>query len=292
MKSVLEQTFQEFEIIIVNDGSTDASETEVNKIKDARIKLFTIENQGVSYARNLGIGKSNTDYIAFLDADDYWYPNHLEDFKTLIEQYPSCGLYAKNYEWVFYGKPVFKAKFLDLDDTFSGVIRDYFHHSLINQIAWTSSVVIPKKVLDTYGGFDVNMKSGQDTDLWTRIALYEKVAFNSKVSAQKIMTTSDNHLSKTFHVSDRVNLLNKFKEQEQTNVSFKKYMDYNRYSIAIERKMAGDLKNFRTIKKDIHLKNLNPKQRFLMRLPRVALKALKQLQQFLLKHQIYVSAFR
>ncbi len=288
----MEQTFQDFEVIIVNDGSTDNGEAEVRKIKDERITLFTIENLGVSYARNFGIDKSNAEFIAFLDADDHWYPNHLKDLRTLVEQFPDCGLYAKGYESVFHGSRIFKAKFMELDKCHFGIVKDYFHHSLINQIAWTSAVAIPKKILNKYGHFDTGMKSGQDTDLWTRIALNEKVAFDPKISAQKIMTTSQNHLSKSSHVSDRIHLLGKFKEQERNNVSFKKYMDYNRFSIALERKMAGDLASFKKIKNDIHPKSLNRKQQLLLNTPGSVLKSLKQLQNFLLRHQIYLSAFR
>ncbi|MGJ8592711.1 MAG: glycosyltransferase family 2 protein [Aquaticitalea sp.] len=292
LQSVVEQTFKNFEIIIVNDGSTDNSLKVAKSFVDESIEIFSIKNHGVSYARNYGISKSNSKYIAFLDADDKWFPNHLADLKNLIEKYPDCGLYATGYESVFYGKTEIKAKYIDLDENFSGIVKDFFHHSLVNQIAWTSAVVIPKQILERYGGFDASMKAGEDTDLWTRIALQENVAYDSKTSAQKIMTPSTNHLSKTHHVLDRMRLLNKFEAQEKTNTSFKKYMDYNRYSIAIERKMAGDLDNFKRIKKDIHLQNLNKKQQFLIALPGFLLTSLKRLQSFLLKHKIYLSAYR
>src|SRR5690606_35592492 len=98
IESVLAQTFQDFEIIIVNDGSTDNSEALVNSISDPRIKYFKQENKGVSTARNFGIEKSSAKLIAFLDADDYWYPNHLNHLKTLFETFPGCGIYATGYE--------------------------------------------------------------------------------------------------------------------------------------------------------------------------------------------------
>lgn len=292
LKSVLAQRFQDFEIIIVNDGSTDNSIEEVAYIKDERIKLFSIDNQGVSFARNHGIDKASTNMIAFLDADDIWYPNHLEDLRNLIKQFPDCGLYATGFESVFYGKHTFKSKFLDLDDSFFGIVNDYFRHSLMNQIAWTSAVAIPKEILNKYAGFDVNLKTGEDTDLWTRIALQEHIAFDSKISAQKLMTDSQNHLSKSSYTVDKVNFLKKYNAQEKTNTSFKIYMDYNRFSVAIERKMVGDLENFKKIRKDIHSKNLNQKQNLLLAMPRFALNSLKQFQNFLLKHNVYLSAFR
>jgi glycosyltransferase involved in cell wall biosynthesis len=76
IKSVLNQTYVDYEVILVDDGSTDNSLNIVNAIEDDRIQIFTKQNEGVSKTRNYGITKSKAEYIAFLDADDYWYPNH------------------------------------------------------------------------------------------------------------------------------------------------------------------------------------------------------------------------
>ena len=86
-----------FEIIIINDGSTDNSLKKAEDIKDSRIFLYSIKNQGVSNARNYGIKKANSDYICFLDADDFWYNNHLSLIKDLLVSFPDCGLYATAY---------------------------------------------------------------------------------------------------------------------------------------------------------------------------------------------------
>ena len=84
LKSVLNQSFEDFEIIIINDGSTDNSEEIVKSIIDKRIFLYTKNNEGVSIARNYGVEKATSGFIAFLDADDYWHPNHLENLHTLL----------------------------------------------------------------------------------------------------------------------------------------------------------------------------------------------------------------
>ena len=86
INSVLNQTNQDFEIIVVNDGSTDHSLDVIKSINDKRIKLFTLENKGVSHARNFGLTKASSEFIAFLDADDYWLPNHLETFLILYNK--------------------------------------------------------------------------------------------------------------------------------------------------------------------------------------------------------------
>ena len=97
INSVLIQDYENIEFIIVNDGSTDNSLDKVQEIKDSRINIYTTPNHGVSKARNTGILKSNSQYICFLDADDFWYENHLSQMKRLLDSFPECGLFATSY---------------------------------------------------------------------------------------------------------------------------------------------------------------------------------------------------
>ncbi len=87
IQSVLDQTYQNFELIIVNDGSTDRSLEVASNFKDERIKIYSIDNGGVSHARNYGISKSKGNYIAFLDADDTWFKTHLEQLVEVSKNY-------------------------------------------------------------------------------------------------------------------------------------------------------------------------------------------------------------
>ena len=100
LRSVLEQTFQDFEVVIVDDGSTDKSSEEALKIRDPRIRFVRQENAGVSAARNRGIEEARFDLIAFLDADDRWKPEYLQTQYDLFQKYPQCGVFACNYEFV------------------------------------------------------------------------------------------------------------------------------------------------------------------------------------------------
>jgi len=92
IQSVLAQTYSNFELIIVNDGSTDGSLLKVLEFVDSRISFLTQENSGVSIARNNGVSVSKHDYIAFLDADDWWEPTFLEEMKALVETFPDAGI--------------------------------------------------------------------------------------------------------------------------------------------------------------------------------------------------------
>lgn len=292
LKSILGQTFNDFEVIIVNDGSTDSSMDIVSTYKDKRIQIINKKNEGVSTARNLGIKKAKGDFIAFLDADDIWCPNHLEDLKDLIAHFQNCGLYCTAYETSYYGKKKVKAKFSGIDHPFFGIVPDYFESSLIDSIAWTSAVAIPKTILEKHGCFNTDLRSGQDTELWIRIALREKVAFTSKISAQRIISNQDRHLSMSEKRIDRLSVLAQFSDAEKTNTSLKKYMDLNRFSMAMERKMNGDKESFQKIISEIDYENLNTKQKVILKLPGSALKLMKHIQVLLIKNKVYLTPFR
>ena len=289
--SVLNQTFSDFEIIIINDGSTDKSVEVVNSFDDNRIILYTTKNKGVSHARNFAISKANSDLIALLDGDDQWEPNHLENLYKLYTNFPHCGLYATAYHKQFFNGKKMKAHFNGVSSDHFGVIEDYFLASIIDSIAWTSAVLIPKKTILEIGGFDEEMRSGQDTDLWVRIALKKLVAFSAIATSNKIILEPKHHLSYSSSRIDRMKLFENFKDLDTSNISFKKYMDLNRFSVAIERKIAGDSSSYRQLKKEIDPLNLNYKQRILLLSPRTVIVFIKKLQLQLLQFGVYITSY-
>ena len=290
INSALRQTFSNFEIIIINDGSTDESLNRLKIVNDKRIRIFDIPNSGVSAARNYGIKKSKSKMIALLDADDIWEKNHLEELYNLWLENPSCGLYCMAYAKRFNNKKKYRAKIYGLNN-FSGVVSDFFASSRVDCVAWTSAVMIPKKTIKKIGYFNQNLRSGQDTDLWIRIATKEKVAFSSKITSNKIINFREYHLSKSKYISDRLKIFELHKLEEEKNLSLKKFLDLNRFSMAIERKEHGDFKNYFILKKNINKKNLNFNQKALLKLPGFMLVFLKKIQKALLKINIYLTIY-
>jgi glycosyltransferase involved in cell wall biosynthesis len=288
LESVLKQSHQNFEVIIVNDGSTDGSEKVVETFEDPRIRLVQQENKGASSARNYGISIANSDWIALLDADDYWYPNHLEELSKMILNFPKANVICNNYE-VLLNKTHIKRPTFSLDKPLKAqYIKDYFKASKIDPLTLTCSLGFTKSIFNEVGGFDEMIRSGQDTDLLIRFGLSSVMAYNPKITFRYI-TQSENNLTKSEMISDRIKIFKKYIKEEKDKSSLKTYLDINRYALAVQYRM-NKMPKWRSLQKDIDLKNLNSKQKLLLKLPGPVLRFLKNIQIFMIKQNVYKSA--
>ncbi len=184
LRSVLAQTYRDFEVVIVDDGSTDGSAGEVGKFSDPRIRLVSQKNAGVSAARNRGIEEARGEHVAFLDADDEWKPGHLANLHDLITRYPQCKARAAAYNFLQGGKyrDMILNKMPFSGDT--GVLGNYFEvASVSHPPVHSSAVCIDKDILRRFGGFPVGVTSGEDLLTWARTALCTDFAFSRKVTA-------------------------------------------------------------------------------------------------------------
>lgn len=289
LESVFNQTFQNFEIIVVNDGSTDNSLSLVSKLVGPKLRIISTENKGVSFARNLGIKKANADYIALLDADDHWYPNHLETIFYLIKEFPRAGMYCSRYTFSFAKKSLKKPVFKGISEDFKGFLPNYFESSLYDAVAHTSAVIIPKHIFYEVNFFDVAMRSGQDTYLWIQIALKYNVVVGNVTTS--VFNKYANNLSKSGHTKDRIILIDKFKKEEINNKPLHRYMDKNRYAIALSCKLNNKKTLGRSIYNDIDKRHMNLKQKIIFKLPCFILimlfKSKKALDNFGLRFHLY-----
>lgn len=263
LKSVLQQSFTDYEVLIVNDGSTDASEAKILAFNDSRIQYFYKDNEGASEARNYGIKKSKSEYITFLDADDYWYPNFLEEMFLTIGKFPEQKVFAAAIE-IENPKNVIPSSY-SIPKSAESVIVNYFEASYQEGVIFTSCSVFHKSVFEAVGDFDPKIKSGQDTDLWIRIGLVYPVVFSFKILTRYIY--DPNSLSKKPDILHQKLDFSKFTEAEKSNPALKKFLDLNRYSLAIKSKLINDKTNFYKFTSDINLSNLPLKRRILLRLP-------------------------
>ena len=270
LKSVLDQGFNDFEVIIVNDGSTDKSEDKIKHFDDVRIKYFSQENQGVSVARNFGISKANSNFITFIDADDYWYPEFLQEMFQTINENSGQKVFSAAIE-VETARKIFQAQY-SVDKTKLLQIVNYFDASSKTTVICTSCAVFHKCIFYEVGNFDSQIKSGQDTDLWIRMGLVYQVVFLNKILARYVF--DEKSLSKEkMNRNEKLNF-DKFLEIEKSNLKLKKYLDLNRYSLAIKSKMNNDISSFKYFTENINLENLSIKKRILLQQPAIILKTL------------------
>lgn len=173
INSVLNQTFRDFELLLIDDASTDGSEEKVKEFKDPRIRLFRrdIPGPGGYAARNLGINEAKFEWISFLDADDEWHENYLEKVYETIQNKKNAKFIVSNYT-INYGEKTFEVKSKNkvTEDIQKFTLIDYLKN---HNIVWTGVVNIKKELLSETGLFPIGRcKRGGDIDTWIR-CLYE-----------------------------------------------------------------------------------------------------------------------
>lgn len=290
LKSVLSQTFTDYEIIIINDGSTDESEAVVLGFNDKKIQIHNQKNQGVSVARNLGIEKSKGKLIAFLDADDYWFPNHLDELANLHHNFPNCGMYCSRYK-IKTAKNHFQTpSFYGIENSFSGIVGDYFFSNRPFRITWTSCLAMPKEILNKTGGFTPGVTNGQDLELWTKIGIEYPVAITNTITAIYNYDIP-NSLAKKNINSMKLMDFDQFKIYEQQNPDLKTFLDIHRFFYAILYKTYGDKGIANKFYYGIDKKNIGPINRLLFHLPKNLLKILYKTKHFLKKISFEFSTY-
>ncbi|WP_341526184.1 glycosyltransferase [Nostoc sp. UHCC 0302] len=164
LKSVLQQTFIDFEVLIVGDDSTDNLIEWANLLVDPRVKLIFHKDQGIVAARNTGIAEAQGEYIAFLDTDDLWESTKLEKQVKYLEDNPKIGLVHTNIVLLnWQDKPSDRV-------TTSNAEGDALKQLLEQNAVMTSSVMVRHSCLKCVGEFDINLRSSQDWAMWVQIA--------------------------------------------------------------------------------------------------------------------------
>ncbi|NIV42878.1 MAG: glycosyltransferase [Candidatus Dadabacteria bacterium] len=160
--SVLKQTYEDFELIIVDDGSTDGTENLIEKYEDSRLKYYYQENIGVSSARNKGIEESSGKYIAFLDSDDQWLNSKLERVVEYISNFPDIKIFHTEETWYRRGKHLNQKKKHKKPDGY------VYYDALPLCCIGMSTSVVKRDLFDEIGKFDESLPACEDYDLWLR----------------------------------------------------------------------------------------------------------------------------
>jgi len=202
LQSVIAQTYTTFEVIVVNDGSTDRSMEVVSAISDQRLKIITLENSGVSVARNTGIKAAVYDWVSFLDGDDYWAPNFLEEMVAAIARFPEKKIFAGGRSRIFQGLiERYWKKYLP-EDGETKVINYYKVISRFLPMVNSSNAVIKRSHFDLVGLFRPGQRQHEDHDLWLRLAVNESVVFVNKELSYYRKTDENTASQNVYPVSD------------------------------------------------------------------------------------------
>jgi len=199
IESVLDQTIQNFEIIVIDGGSVDNGPKIVKDLNDPRIRFVVQSGKGVSNARNEAVTFAINNFIAFLDADDEWMPKHLEIILRLIEEYPEAGMFTTAWKKHSTDGRILSATYKCIPNPpWEGLLPDYFKSGALgNSPVWTSVVVIPRKIFNEMGGFAEGYWLGEDSDLFGKIALKYQVAFSWEFGAIYHMDASNRASDRT-----------------------------------------------------------------------------------------------
>lgn len=260
IESVLAQTYTDFEIVVVDDGSTDNSVSVVQEFSDRRVRIINKVNGGVSSARNEGILAAKGEYIAFLDGDDLWHPLYLETLNQLILDYPDVAIYGIGLDRIN------DNKILELTNT--EFTRGVIHNVWDNYPGfWTgSSSSSSRQRLIDVGLFDTRMTHGEDIDMWWRLLLTGEGAYDSRVLAFYRQETENRAMNKVIPLERHIPYyIDNYNEARWSNVSFRRYFDremlYRLYPYLFDRRYKNKAQQLAR-KLDFSLQKKSMKFRF------------------------------
>lgn len=281
LQSVISQDYDNFQLLIINDGSTDNSLVIAQNFKDKRITIISQENKGVSATRNTGLDyaiKHQFDYAALLDADDYWKENHLSTIMDLFENYPQSQVAATNYQIRKNKNTVIHTKFSNLETDYSGILEDFFTHNYLNSTLTSSSFALQLSVIKKTGNYKETFTHGEDTEFFIRLGIHSCISFSSQVTA--IIDKSISNNSKSISLENRNQIdLDIYNDYEIPGL--KKYLDLNRFSLAIVYRMKGYISQALRYQEGIDMENLNKKQQSLLQMSGFKLNALAKTKKIL-----------
>lgn len=190
VESVLAQSFEDFEVLVVDDGSRDGTGDAVRALaardEKGRVRLVQRENGGVSAARNSGILAARGEFVCFLDSDDQWLPEHLSALNGAIERYPEEVFFSTLSQTRLVDGRINRLDKGMPEDIF--VIEDYFDYEISGKPAvskFTSTICLKRSFFDEQGLFAEGVKISEDEDMWYRAAAYHDFVVIPRITVQR-----------------------------------------------------------------------------------------------------------
>lgn len=251
ISSVLAQNYSNYELIIVNDGSTDNSLNIVREINHPCIKVFNISNSGVSFARNYGVEQSNYNYICFLDADDAWENDFLYEINKLINYDKHASIYSCRYQVVDENGQK-RLGNLDLPNNFFGKINNFFKvYAHSRSLICSSCVCLNKEKFSIIGGFPVGKKTGEDIYVWLTLNLKGYTCFSDRVLATVYRNSENRTVTRVNREIPYHLYYYMFMNYNKENKDINYFCLRNSILYAIEAKKSNDINIFKKYLKKI-----------------------------------------
>jgi len=211
--SVLAQRYQEFQLIVIDDGSTDETEKTVSRFRDSRITYRYQENMGQSCARNTGLRMAEGEYVAFLDSDNVWVDTRLQRHVALLQQ-------NESYDAVYGISIPFPVRARNAQDQIERPSGWITRALLLRNFIPFNSVLIRKHLIDYIGGFDESLRSAEDYDLWLRVSVYGRFLSDPQVSTLYRITPGSISSNLSVNFEANRNILRRFLAQHPDYGSF------------------------------------------------------------------------
>lgn len=293
LKSILNQSFTDYEVLIIDDCSTDKSMAIIQPYLSDAIKVIShSKNSGLSASRNTGIRNSKSKFVTFLDADDTWKPNFLAAINEMIQQFPEEAIFGTNYQEVHQnGKIIFpKNNTSDLKPNKIIFLNDFFKRNNQQGLFIHSGICFDKKVYDSVGFYDETIDFAEDLDFNIRaLSNYNLVYKNSRLVNYTIF--SENQLTNSSILGKIIPDYNKYESLASKKPDLKSYLDFERYVIAKHLKTDGDKVKYKEIVASIAAGNLNFKQKLLLKAPNFILLFIKKIKNYLLQKGVRISSY-
>ncbi|MGO4912017.1 glycosyltransferase family 2 protein [Leeuwenhoekiella sp. W20_SRS_FM14] len=281
LQSVYAQSFTDYEVVVINDGSTDGSEHHVLSLKNEKTILINQFNNGLSNARNTGIEHASGSIICLLDADDLWLPNHLQKIANLVDSYPEAQLYGTAYSELLPNGLLVKPKTKTSFKATTLLIEDYFKTSAQQPFITPSSFGFKKKIIRTIGGFDPTITYAEDTDFFIRANLNYKLAFDATTTCH-YRYESENQITRSKLSLKKQPDYAKYLLENAGNDSLKRFIHLNYYYLCNSYKAERATEAFIAMRKNVDTAFLNSKQRFLLYAPPAMLNSIRYFKQKML----------
>ena len=270
IKSIINQSCQDFELIVVDDCSTDDSLSLVKSLQIPNIQIISHKtNKGLSATRNTGSRQAKGKLITMIDADDSWRYDFLSSISEMVVNFPKASIFGTGFNEIYSnGKKIWAKPKLPLyKENARFIVNDFFEISLVMSLYCMSSVAYKRNVIEEVGGFDEDIMYSEDIDFYIKINLnYKSAYYHAPLSNVRVGGPEQMTVVKLTH--QYLPDLDKYESENSKNTSLIKYLNFKRYMYAMRYRQSGEHNHFCRLRKSTRKQMLTFRQIILLYIPK------------------------